>query len=239
MGCFTHRMASAALVTGLLVGSVGTADAGVTISTLGSENGTVSAFGTPDSGSTPTYGETFIDPAGNGIIQSITFRVNDNNPNPLPFRASVYAYNTVTNMLVGSALYTSTTLSIAPSPNILATVTVSGINTLLTPGNSYIALFSTIGLTGPVGGATYGIAPDGSYTGGTFVFNNATTATGLATTSFSRPTDFGFPNNFDLSFALTFDASPPTTATPEPATFALGVTGVLAGLAALRRRKMA
>ena len=93
-----HRAAAlgfAALVSAALT-TASTARADTVIDTTGAPNGSVAPWGTPDSAATPTYGQVFVDPAGNPILQSATFFISNCEPtahrsvpkgsSPLPHR---------------------------------------------------------------------------------------------------------------------------------------------------------
>ena len=88
--------------------------ADVTITTLPPSN-SVQPWGTPTSGSTPTYGQLVIAPAGNPILKTVTFSISNGNLMPIPYQASVYAWNgTVATgtAITGPALFTSATMSV-------------------------------------------------------------------------------------------------------------------------------
>ena len=74
--------------------------------------GTVSSA--VSSGTSPTFGETFIDPTGNPFLQSITFEILNISGSPIPFQGHVYAWNGTS--LTGPALFTSPVMSARPPP---------------------------------------------------------------------------------------------------------------------------
>jgi hypothetical protein len=212
------------------------ARADITVSTLGSINGDIGSWGTPDSSATPSYGEMFVDPAGNPFLQSATFMISNANASSIPYQAYVYSWTG--SAITGSALFTSSPQSVAPTGSVstFAANTISSMNTLLIPGNSYIVLFSTIGFTGPLGGARWQTATQASYPQGAFDYNNSATFAGL----FAPPNPpwnnngtFG-PN---LAFSLSF-TSPAAPSAPEPRMLAsTGLAGVIGVLALVRHRR--
>jgi hypothetical protein len=191
-------------------------------------------WGTVSSGTSPTYGETFIDPAGNPFIQGITFEIMNTSGSPIPFQAYVYAWNGTG--LTGPALFTSPVLSVNSAAGFQA-VMVNTTNTQLVPGNQYIAFFSTIGEGGAQGAASWGLMQnppgDNAYTNGTFVFNNNTIFPPLFA-PIATWTNFGE----DLAFSLSFTTNAVGAAVPEPASLTLlglGAVGMV-GYGWRRRR---
>jgi hypothetical protein len=177
------------------------AHANTTISTLGQQTTTVQSWGTPDSGSTPTYGESFVAPA-DPFLQSITFVVRNPNSAPIPFIAYVYQWDGT--KIFGPALFTSSAQAVPPSGANFVNVTVATTDTQLQPGQTYVALFSTIGFSGHLGGSIYGGAPISAYPSGKFEYNNSLTLAGLFTPSppWNQNGDFG-----NLVFELQFTSS--------------------------------
>jgi hypothetical protein len=231
-----------AIVVGTLAAS--TASGQTTISTITGTgpgvngpawNGTTSVtpWGTVASGATPTYGETFVDPAGNPLLQSMTFEIQNTSGSAIPFQA--YVYNWTGTALTGSAVFASAPMTVPSAPGFQA-VTVPTFSAQLVPGNQYIAMFSTIGDDGTTTGvAAWGLMQnppgDNAYVNGTFVFNNNTTFPPLFTPNTTWTTNF----NNDLAFALNFTN---TSAIPEPSPLALvGLASALVGVPVLVRRR--
>lgn len=186
------------------------AKADFVLSTEGSPNGNVGSWGTAASGSTPTYGELFVDPAGNPFLKNVEFLVDNPNGSAIPFKAYIYSWNG--SNITGSALFTSGALSVAPTAGAYDPVDVS-MNVQLTPGNQYVALFSTVGLAGNIGSARFDLATTASYTSGLFEYNNDNA---LPPAAGCNPNG-NFGDN--LAFSMTF--SPPAATVPEPSSVLL------------------
>jgi hypothetical protein len=238
MRLISRRLGLAALVAAALT-TTSVVRADVTISTIGTETGPASPWGTPDSGATPTYGQLFADPAGNPFLQSMTFEVSNSGTTAIPFQAYVYQWNGTA--IMGNALFTSSPRSIAPSGGAFSQVTVStgppGV--LLTPGTQYVAFFSTIGFTGPSGAGAMQLTPIATSPqpgNNSFEYNNSMTFAGL----FPGGTTWDNFGNFNsnLAFRLVFTTNA-ISAVPEPGPLALaGVASLFVGLpVVLRRRK--
>ena len=204
-------LAIASIITATMTAPMLKAD--IMISTEGSPNGSVAPWGTPDSGATPTYGQLFVDPAGNPILKSVEFLISNGNSSGIPFKAYVYSWNG-TN-ITGPALFTSGTLSVAPtgSSTTFDPVDINNMNVLLTPGDEYVALFSTVGFTGPVDSSAWDLATQASYSSGQFEYNNSTTLP--PTLSWNNLGNFG-----NLAFTMNFGPSTPP-AVPEPTSVVL------------------
>jgi hypothetical protein len=191
----------------------------------------IAPWGTVSSGATPTYGETFIDPAGNPLLQSMTFEIQNTSGSSIPFQA--YVYQWTGTALTGPAVFASAPTSVASAVGFQA-ITVATGGTALTPGNQYIAFFSTIGDGGPATGAvSWGFMQnppgDNAYTGGTFAFNNNTTFPPLFTPNATWNTTFGN----DLAFSLSFST------VPEPSSTVLTALGsAVVGMTSLVRRRL-
>ena len=168
--------------------------ADVTITTLPPAND-IRPWGTPASGSTPTYGQLVIAPAGNPILKTVTFSISNGNATAIPYQAFVYAWNgTVATgtAITGPALFTSATMSVPPTGSVTTFVPVTAnINALLTPGVTYAVLFSTIGQPGALGSSQWQTSPAASYTSGKFIYNNSLTLAGLSTPTWNGNGDFG------------------------------------------------
>lgn len=188
--------------------------------------------GTPN---TQTYGQAITAPTDN-ILTSFSFwlgKTSTNFPDPsnpsLSFMAYVYGWSEGTSMATGSALYTSgvyTHNATPDSPFTEYTFSTGGLT--LTAGNMYALFLSTSGLTGD-GHIQWEAATSDEYAGGHFIFQNNGESTSAWTTS---AWGSGFAS--DLHFEATFAS----TTVPEPSTWVMLITGLLAlGVVALRRRR--
>jgi hypothetical protein len=189
--------------------------------------------GTPN---TQTYGQTITTPTDN-ILTSFSFwlgRTSTNFPDPanpsLSFMAYVYEWSDGMSHAVGPALYTSgvyTHDATPATPFTKYTFNTGGLP--LTFGSVYAFFLSTSGLAG-TGHIMWEAATGDNYAGGHFIFINNGENTGAWT---SDPWGSGFAS--DLHFEANFVGS---TTVPEPSTWVMLVTGLLAlGLVALRRRR--
>jgi hypothetical protein len=159
----------------------------------------------------------------------MTFEITNVSGGSIPFQAYVYAWDGAE--ITGAALYSSAVLSV-PSQAGFQPVSVSTAGALpLTPGNTYIAFFSTIGDGGSGVGGNWGKIQtppgDSAYSNGTFEHSPTTTFAGLTQPNWLA--DF----NTDLAFELDF--SSPVATAPEPSSVLLVAAGI-AGL--LARRKL-
>jgi hypothetical protein len=235
MRLISRRLGLAALVAAALT-TASSALADTVIDTTGSLNGSVAPWGTPDSGATPTYGQVFVDPAGNPFLQSMSFRISNGNATAIPFQA--YVYNWTGTAITGNALFASSPQAVAPtgSSSTFANVTVNTTNLQLTPGNTYVAFFSTIGFAGPIDSSAWQLATQASYPQGMFAYNNSSTFSGLFT---PNPPWNNLGNFGNLATVLRFTTLPIGQAVPEPGPLALaGVASLFVGLpVVLRRRK--
>ncbi len=220
---FRHSMpvAIAALSLHLILAPAAKAD--VTISTLGSISSVIQPWGTPSSGSTPTYGQVVVVPAGNPVLKDLTFKISNGNAVAIPYTAYVYAWTG--SAIIGPALYTSAPLSVPPTGSIATfnPITISGINTALIPGNTYAVFFTTIGQAANVGSSRWQTSTAASYTSGKFIYNNALTFTGL----FAPPNPV-WNNNGDFNnsaFSMTFGALVPLVITKAFGAAAFPVNG--------------
>jgi hypothetical protein len=188
------------------------------------------SWGPVGSGSATVYGETFTPPAGNPVFTGMTFEISNQSGSAIPFQAYVYAWN---GAITGPALFTSVVLS-DPSMAGFVAFTVTPPPLTLTPGNEYIAFFSTIGEGGSssasaIWGDMQNPPLDNAYSGGTFEQTNTTTFANLSNSAF-----WSTPGN-DLAFAFSF--SPAATGAPEPSSVLLVAAGIgLFGVLARRKR---
>jgi hypothetical protein len=199
----------------------------------GSWNGStyVSSWGLPN---TQTFGETLAAPFLSRVsLDDFTFYLEQTSSlSPISFAAVIYAWSG--DRATGSALFSQNLTVTGDGTFQAVTVTTGGV--MLSPGASYVALFTTSDPTsiaengslsatfrwGQVGAS---VANDG---GGTFVYDNHSTCSQLTDGS----TWSGAVNSFG---PLAWKADFSTSAVPEPSTIALVGFGV-AGLFACRRK---
>ena len=226
MNLLPRKLVLAVLVLAGITGESARAD----ITTIAAWNAAsqpgVASWGNP-AGSTPTYGETFTATGGNTTLTSMTFEIQSVGGASIPFQAYVYAWNGTG--ITGSALFTSSVQGV-PFGSGYQAITVSTGGTLLTAGQQYLAMYSTIGDGGSASstGEWGGFLPDTTYTGGTFEYNNAASLGALN-------------GNWDLSGNLgdlAFDLAFAPAAVPEPSTWMLLGLGASIGIVSrgLRRR---
>ncbi len=204
----------------------------------------VSAWGSTQSGATPTYGQTFVAPAAPDFaLESFTFNLNGFGAGGTTFfTAAVYAWSgsliagNPVQGATGSALYTSPLMSITDDlTGNFQQVTINTGGILLTPGANYVALLTT---TDPASIAA-NTSSDGFWAFGALLFQhvmgnggggfNFSDSPGSVTTPWDDGSDFG-----DL--AWTADLA----AVPEPSSLTLLGFGAAILLGEVwRRRKQA
>ncbi len=218
------------LVTALAVAVVTPAAAQTTIGAGG--GGIIQSWGKPN---TQTYGQTITAPTDN-ILNSFSFwlgRTSTNFPEPstpsLSFMAYVYAWNG--SMAAGPALYTSGVFTHDATPSTPFTEYAFGTGGLsVVPGNVYALFLSTSGLSG-TGRIQWETATSDEYGGGTSVFLNNGENTADWTTS-----PWASYEGPDLHFEANFTAA--TATVPEPSTWVMLLTGLLAlGAVVLRAKR--
>jgi hypothetical protein len=190
------------------------------ITTLANQNAGLGEWGPVSSGSFPTFGQTFTATANDSILLSMTFRILYPSGFPIFYRAFVIGWTGTT--IAGPELFSGPGSSLSSQAG-YQTVTQTTGALALTPGQQYLAAFTTIGQGGSVGGSDLGLANPGPYAGGKFVFNGASTLDGLN----SGWNSIG--DTVDAAFELKFQAS----AVPAPP--AVVLAGLGAGCVALRR----
>jgi len=102
--------------------------------------GALQPFGVPD---TATYGNLFTPPAGAVTLNSFLFHINTNNV-PINVRALVGSWNSATSR-VNTILYQSSTFTINSNSFTIFSHSLST-PISVTPGNKYVAFFSTAGI---------------------------------------------------------------------------------------------
>jgi uncharacterized protein YhjY with autotransporter beta-barrel domain len=128
---------------------------------------------------TQAYGETFVVPAGTGLLQSFTFTDLTSNSQSFNYNTYIYAYNSASTP--GAALYTGTQQTL-PVGSVSSVITP---NLTLTIGGTYIVFVSPVGLAQPNPNAfgRMGIDTNHSYADGTFAFavtNGSTNVNGYS-----------------------------------------------------------
>jgi uncharacterized protein with beta-barrel porin domain len=182
--------------------------------------------------STSTYGETITPVAGQTRLTSFTFELAQTSGTAPQYQAYVYQYNSTTNLITGSALFTSAVFT-APSGAGFTAVTVNTGSLALAVGQQYVLFLSTSNITGQATASyKWGQLPNATaYAGGQFVFNNSAAFASLSTVpwTISQPNDLAFMAMFSnfLSPML------PTGALINPTNVAAGIDNALAGGATL------
>ena len=219
-----------AAAVALAIGIAGPAAAQTTIGAGG--GGFIQSWGKDN---TQTYGQTITTPTDN-ILNSFSFwlgRTSTNYPDPsepsLDFMAYVYAWDGGASHATGPALYTSSvfTHNATPAtPFTEYTFNTGGLS--LTTGSVYALFLSTSGLAGS--GRIQWEATGEEYAGGNFVFlNNGENTSAWTTDEWSV---YASDLHFEANFAGV------STTVPEPSTWLMLVTGLLAlGVVAMRRRR--
>ena len=206
-----------------LAAALGATHAGV-ITTLPA-TGQIGSFGSVSSGSTPTYGQTFVATAALGLyFKDFTFYFQNSGSTALQYQAQVYAWNGTG--ITSPALF-STSASLAPTGQAYAAILTDGNDLLLQDQASYIALFTTINSGGTIGSLQTQTVADSTYAGGRFQYNNTSSQAGFS--SFWNT----FGNFGDMAFTMNFNNGP--AAVPEPGSLALIGIAALCAVATRRR----
>ena len=205
----------------------------------------VQPFGKPN---TATYGQTFVVPSSDNVLNSFSFFLRDLGGGPdLEFQGYVAAFDPTIGVsrIVGANLFTS---AVRSGPSTTDTFTRYDFDTgglSLTPGSTYVAFLSASGHFGaiPLTDAitawgqiqTAAIDP---YPDGHFVFNNNGDDFSLLSTTAWTSFDGG-----DLAFEMQFtNGAEPSSpgVVPEPSTVVLMGTGLgLLGMGVVRKRRRA
>jgi hypothetical protein len=204
----------------------------------------VQPFGKPN---TATYGQTFVVPSSDPVLNSFSFFLRDLGGGPdLRFQGYVAAFDPTIGVtrVVGANLFES---AIRSGPTTIGSFTRYNFDVgdlALTPGATYVAFLSASGHFGviPLSNATASwgqIQTDAidPYGPGHFVFNNSGDDLSLLSTTSWLSFDGG-DLAFELQFAGGAEPSGPTVV-PEPSTVLLVGTGMailLLGIARRRRR---
>lgn len=210
-------MKKIALIAVALAG-VHSAFALTTISTLASENGTISTYGVPN---TATYGQTFIAPsATDTVLDSVQFKIDPLGTGDVNVRLHV---GTWTGTKVGSLIYTGSLVTLGSGLG-WTNVVYSNLGINVVHNQAYVA-FASVSNDYIGGTAQWASSTAASYGNGTFVFlNNGNDAGQWTTTNW---TSAGIDATFEMNFV---------NAIPEPTTMSLLALGA-AGLIAKRRRR--
>jgi hypothetical protein len=227
LSCFSRKCVLAAIAAACLMGS--RAQGGFIDTTAAwAADGSIGNIGYWGGTVTPTYGQTFTATSSNSVLQTALFEINVTQGAPINYNAYVFAWNGYAT--TGSALATLTGQSVSGSSYKPTTANFGAVT--LTPGQMYVVLFSTVGLTASSGYAVWGgNLPDNTYSDGTFVFNNNSTTTA----TFDNAANWYSGAVGDAAFTFTFG---PTAAIPEPSSLVLMTVGLIAiGGGALRRRR--
>ena len=200
-------------------------------------------FGNPD---TATYGQTFVAPSTDTILQDFTFQLHG--AATIQLQAQIYAWTgnllggNPTQGATGAALFTSAPITVGNTGQGFLPVTITTGGTPLTAGADYIALF-TISGPDPTDftnstvnqGDGFGILPGqhvaGDGGGGFNFFNNGNDFSIINNGNWPA----ALPDQGDLAWTAHFTSG--VAVVPEPRTLALLGTGLL-GLAMTRRRKL-
>lgn len=183
-----------------------------------SGGGGIRPFGTPN---TSTYGETFVaGPAS--LLNSFTFALQSDSP--FAFRGYVMAWDGL--KATGPVLFASGDITTSGTSTVFTDYTVNTGGIALTPGQKYVAFFSTSqasnsgGGTSSMAGNFHNFDPNGE-----FVFdNNGTDFSRLTSSTWDGNSSlfFTIANTADVAFRADFSAGPAPV--PEPGIVATALT---------------
>lgn len=184
----------------------------------------INSFGNPN---TATYGQIITVPAGESVLTSFSFQINDQGT-AFPMQAEVYAWDSVNSRATGAARYESAPVNTA-GVNAFRRFTFNP-NVALTAGQQYVIFATTSrNQTPPNTGARWGSVVNTAYAGGQFVYiNNGTDTTQWTGNAWSTIAS-------DLAFTATFGT--PVVPALDPSMLLL-LAGLLAvgGFVIVRRR---
>lgn len=148
---------------------------------------------------TATYGQLITAPEGRNVrLLSFTAELRRISGTPHQYQVFVYRWDISNKRVIGVPLYSSA-VTRAPSTTSFSPVTIRNINAVMTPGETYIVLFTASTIPGQTTSAyAWGARDAGSYPVGTFVFqNNGTNFDRLRTNPWTvLPINFAFTATF-------------------------------------------
>jgi hypothetical protein len=202
------------------------------LNTISAWNGSqsVSSFGVDN---TATYGQT-ITIASSTTLNSFAFQIGNCNAS-VTFRGEVYAWSDANARATGAALTETASQTLAAGSGFhLVTFNTGGV--ALSPGKYVLFASTSRDQSGaPISACQFGIVPDTTYGGGSFVYiNNGPDPSQWTASAWS--TSWGG----DLAFQTTTDAAPTQTVpAASPLSLALLALGLAAATGILLRKRTA